>query len=117
MQLHEEIAVLRQENLALHDELQEIPELRNENQALKGELLEMYRQVNALFALYGFGFGQGAWPPPASNPPKQRTQKGAKTWPKQRKKKLGPPSDTVRNGPFYGASLDSLEEVAEALDR
>ena len=110
MQLHEEIAVLRQENLTLHDELQEIAVLRNENQALKGELLAMYRQLNALY-----GFGQGAWPPPASNPPMQRTQKRmqhttAKTsslwdnpdWrPKQRgKKKQSSPSEAIKNGPW-----------------
>ena len=126
-QLHEEIAGLRQENLTLHAELQEIAELRNENLALKGELLTMYRQVNALY-----GFGQCAWPPPASNPSMQRTQKRmqhttAKTaslwdnhnWrPKQRgKKKQSLPSEAIKNGPFSGASIDSLEEAAEAFVR
>ena len=38
-QLHEEIAWLRQENLTLRDELQEIAEVWNENLALKSELL------------------------------------------------------------------------------
>ena len=42
----------------------------------------------------------------------------AKTWPKQRgKNKQSSPSEAVKNGQFYGASLNDLEEAAEAFVR